>query len=1057
MRNKKILSLFVLSFFLIQIFLPSYVFAKSTDNHSSLGVSYVNLFDPQVEKSERDLISAYLDYTLAASEARKDFRIASKNLNGFLTADSTWNQLKIEDEPFSTLLSESNASKYYLIDKINPVENRLALEQEKLEQRLKALIERSSKQGIAANGLIETARALEYLYNLNDDLWAIKSDLLVKIVGLQGNISKNYLNISKLDSSNIIKKTEENTEQLDRLFWIAETKQQKARILKNEYREAEANYNRKLIEKLTDEKEKTGRLILEIEKQISFLKGTGESNEIKHASLLKKIIDVLKNRGDLISERLESITLGKATGKNFLYIPETLGKSEPTKLLVDEYKKILSGFLKATENRLVFARELKNNLRIIHDTVLKEKSLLISTIKSSSSINEKEKKKFLKKANESIKEFIVSLSILEKYVDDALSYSQNINFDRPENIITNHTKTLSIFRINKIFEELSLVSKNLDILSLSLDFQMAESILPISKHELQTNPEFTKLNDSSQLRSKYITQLFNSLEQLGSSYEEDIKLTFQLRELGSKIIKKGNTIFSEKVIQLSKILDREKKAEGSPYYEFLKATNELLKTRHSIISQIDRVIPENLDEELFYKECKNCSINQTLWSDTSSLTYAFTDVLEQIEGISSIEKYYSRDNIYSKCIDRDAQNLFELSRLIKNPPIFNLHEDGIDVIFHVGNRVVAIKGIGNPNKIVISKFGNEGDPFLITPYIGWAWNPMAAWEGIKGDVSEMAGIVVSSGNSIYNTSSNVISTARETGGKIITAYAEANKNALKIVNDVASTVGSYISKTVDVAKDVGLNIVKNAVLNDDGSVSWLKVGGYVLGGAACVATGGLACVGLAIAAGADVMKGGVDTVAMDKYAWISKEQAEWAKLGIDVASIVGGGVVNWKSAVKAGQWANMGKLGKLSTLLGVNPHDVKNLFKAKTWKGIGSAYEVLEDGRIKHFTTFMKHIPNLISRVPKALNEVKDLAGGLLSVSHFLEWLYKMKSVLPENSDEMQTIDGKKTSGTQLPGNEETEKKPTPEKLSPGEKHSPGEKYSPGPLHSPGELQKTPW
>ena len=1031
MRNKKILSLFVLSFFLIQIFLPSYVFAKSTDNHSSLGVSYVNLFDPQVEKSERDLISAYLDYTLASSKARKDFRIASKNLNDFLTTDSSWNKLKIEDKTFSSLLSESNASKYYLIEKTNSVENRLELEQEKLEQRLKALIERSSKQGIAANGLIETARALEYLYNLNDDLWAIKRDLLVKIVGLQRNISKNYLNISKLDSSNIVKKTEESTEQLDRLFWIAETKQQKARILKNEYREVEANYNRKLIEKLVNEKEKTGRLILEIEKHISFLKGTGGSNEVNHASLLMKIVDILKNRGDLISDRLESITLGKTVGKNFLYIPETLGKSETTKLLVDEYKNILSGFLKATENRLVFARELKNNLREIHNTVLREKSLLISTIKSSSSINEKEKKKVLNKANESIKEFITYLSLLEKYVDDALRYSQNINFDRPENIITNHTKSLSIVRINKIFEELSLVSKNLDILSLSLDFQLAESILPISKHELQNNPEFTKLNDSSQLRSKHISQLFDSLDKLDLSYEEDKKLSFQLRELGSKIIKKGNTVFSEKAIQLSRILDREKKAEGSPYYEFLKATNELLKTRNSIISEIHSVIPENLDEELFSRECKNCSINQTLWSDTSPLTYAFTDVLEQIEGISSIEKYYSKDNIYSKSIDRDAQNLFELSSLIKNPPIFNLHEEGIDVIFHVGNRIVAIKGIGNPNKIVISKLDNEVDPFLITPYIGWTWNPKAAWEGIKGDASEMGGIVVSSGNCIYNKASNVISTARETGGKIITAYAEANKNALKIVSDVASTAGTYISKTVDITKDVGSNIVKNALLNDDGSVSWLKVGGYVLGGAACVATGGLACVGLAIAAGADVMKGGVDTVAMDKYGWISKEQAEWAKLGIDVASIVGGGVVNWKSAVKAGQWANMGKLGKLSTLLGVNPHEVNNFFKRKT----------------------------SVNDIIKGLNVLKNI-GKLYS-------LYtRIRGVFTKGSDELTEKGEKATAGTQLPGatgqsdgsgtplpgQEEGEKKPTPEKMSPGEKHSPGKLYAPGPLHEPGPL-----
>ncbi len=347
---------------------------------------------------------------------------------------------------------------------------------------------------------------------------------------------------------------------------------------------------------------------------------------------------------------------------------------------------------------------------------------------------------------------------------------------------------------------------------------------------------------------------------------------------------------------------------------------------------------------------------------------SYADVLDQMDGLTSIDRYFAPDTIRSISQYENARNLFALSGMLKNPPILNLNDDSIDVIFKIDDRVVAFKGIGNPQKLSLAYWTGGNDPQLQTPYIGWDFNPRATWDSVTTAASETASdahqagsdlydagsqayerdstVVMSTAESLAGTASNVIDTAGEIGGEIVTVTGELLDEAAVVASDAADATEEVYVAVVELREDylevrgdyLG-EFSDNAFENDDGSYSILKVGGYVLGGVLCVGSlvvaAGAGCIPLAVALAADATKAGLDTAALDKYDLIEQETADWGKLGVDVVALVGGGFLNYRAALQAGTWANMSRLAQAATLLGVNPQDLLD-GGFQDWKSVES-------------------------------------------------------------------------------------------------------------------------
>jgi hypothetical protein len=321
-----------------------------------------------------------------------------------------------------------------------------------------------------------------------------------------------------------------------------------------------------------------------------------------------------------------------------------------------------------------------------------------------------------------------------------------------------------------------------------------------------------------------------------------------------------------------------------------------------------------------------------------------------------------------------AKNLFALNKRLGNEPYLHLNPDSIDVVFIAGSRMVAVKGIGDPTAMDFNLSAIVGTDHLTQPpYIG-------GW--LSSAVSKVGSWVKPVGQAIANTASSVVSSASQISGKISTAIQTKAQNIFNGAKKVISTVGEYGSAAIDATKVWAVNTWENAFMNEDGSYSWLKIGGYALGGAACaiaaVGTAGLAapaCIALAIGAGVNIAQGGVDT-AKD-YGYISKSLADKVKIGLDILGIVGGGLVNRGAAIAAGKWANMGKLQKALVFMGVDPDNLKDIGKwGETWDSLTP--DMLSD--------IWKNVKN-ISKV-KGLEGLVDHLGAWRNVP---DWYYKFK------------------------------------------------------------------
>lgn len=1036
MKSNKTTSIIVLAAFLFQSLTPSIAFSSSGNNEliasnaqsvlSEDELSNQNIesiFDEDVDELDQLLILEYLDYVDGSHLIRKKLRKVYGKLNALLL-DDIWSNLNIKDEVILSQLAESNEINQILKTKIIPQEEALTVNAIQFEKKLNASIEEINRGGAVPDGMMETARNLESLYRLKDELLAIKDNHILSIIALRGSVYTGFLKGNSHVPANLIKRVEKNLSEIELTVSNALALEYDLETLNNEYQKIQEDYNAEVAGKLHFEEERTDALIGEIKKQAGFLKESGDKNENNHASVLEQVVKVLDYRGKIISEELMTLGSEDVAGKTFLYVPKGIGENTKTEDTANKYKKIISRFITETGSKVKLSKNVLNYVRNIKENLSAEKSLFKKHVDLAMNVSIEKKQQALGEANGLYDNFNSSLSDIESTADGIFAISNKIKFLKPETVIHDIDLTSDIVSVNKAFGKLLIELENLRQNSSVLNLQLAEMLISLSGNELEQSLSFASLNDVSASRGDVVDSIFQTTKQLKASFKRDAQSFLDLRNFSVEIIKSGKEIYLQKIAALDKRIKEEKAFSGQPYYDYLKEVIEVLKYRHQILNDLSNILPEKIALKKLHIEDDiegDSAIWSDVWSEADFFGSTYSNILEQLEGLVSLEKYYEKKNFtFESSHTGNLINLFEISQILKNTPVFELQEDSIDVIFRIGSRVVAFKGIGNPSLIKLSKMISENGNLFDAPYIGkWSFSPKAAWGGVKKRVSakgkavkkgistvrenvnsrlsqakqkvknrlsstkksiqkkaaSLKNTVVSTKRTLSKSAQKMIHSAKTRAGKIINETSNALKIVKTAVKKAASDPRKIVSKVIDVAKDLGSNILNNALLDENGGIDLWKVGGIAVGvvlcgaaGAATAGTGAAVCFTLLAKTtiGASVVKGVLDTAAMKKHgSLISQENADKMKSLVEFASFL------------------------------KNPQALKNVGNLrnvkKNYNSLKAALKIIKDDRFKKFGSYFKHLLNsgkYYNKIPRALNKINDLLEGIkagLEIKDLLE------------------------------------------------------------------------
>jgi len=973
MKASKHLHLLTLLLFLFQVIFPPALLAQappSGDTAPPPAVRSVDdLFDDSVSGRERQLLFEFVQYVIGSFAPREGLRTASEDLHKSLKNDRFWFSVDIGDPDMADLLTEANAGRRYLIEKTAPMETRLHAEQRRLEKQLIADHEKIFGTGVVPDGFMERTRGLAHLYDLQDDLWEMKIALLFKIGALSNNIINNYLSTHPEKYAPIQEQIARSNATMDAIAGFAAGHNQEILVLKAQFQESRAAYNAVTASALSNERTNTVDLMDVIRRQSDTMGRQGDANDRHHAEMLNLINQVLQERIVRIDQQLGKFGATDAF-PNPLYIAPGLGISDESRPLAEAYRDIARKLIRQTHRKASEAKQLKTVLADIQRSMGQEHIFFQTLVGETDTIPSENKRNITAKSSEIVAGFINSLKTLEGDLDRIITLADALDFEKPDVIIGSQSAAAAAFRLNREIEKFVLSAGDLDQTSLGVDIQLYALLSGMDTDRAEHLKSYEMLEKTSLVRDQTVETFTKGLAAVQEIMDADALLAQDLKALGRDIVEKGRTFFQSKTELLAELLAQNQTAAGRPYFDFLTGANEQLQNRLGIIEQMISLSKDIKTPPAAEKPCPGCPPAAAVWPEMFELGTAYTDTLQQLDDLADIESFYSPDKINSENLLSDARNLFDLSKRLGNQPYLHLNPDSIDVVFTAGSRMVVIKGIGNPQETDFNISAMGVDYLMQPPYIG-------GW--LSSTISSIGNKWVKPiGQAVYNTASNVVSTAVEVGGKIATTAGQVAHTAYEGVKSAAETVGHYGSKAWTVTKEWAGNTWANAVKNDDGSYSWLKIGAYALGGTACViaavGTAGLAapaCIALAIGVGVNMAQGAVDTAAMDKYGLISKDTAQWVKLGLDVAGIVAGGWLNFKSAGAA--FSKMGKLGKLMTLMGMNPGDLKNI--NKLW--------LVKWGKVKNWTKIAGTLVDAFSawrNIPDWYYKFKDWYGMLPSV-----------------------------------------------------------------------------
>jgi len=986
MRKKKSLtSIIVLFFFIIQIIVP--VNAISINNPKYLkkieNSIVEKIFDESVKKNERILIKTFLEYIYNSSIIRKDLRRVNNKINELLSKEVFWNNITITNDAFSSLFSEAKATRDFLLKKSIPVEKGLSLKEIELEATFKDAFLQLDKAQVNDN-LLKVAKYLDGIYNSHDKILSMKKLLLFKISGLYKNVCSNYLFKSNIVTKKVQNKYSNYIDLLHKLSSQEKEYSDKISVYKEKIATQNSNFDKIAIKSLAIEKKRTQNLIVENDRQISLLKSKGNQNELYHSKLLEKINFVLKNRIDIIDRKISDSN----QINNFLYLPDSFKVDPDNASRIDSLKNILIGFIKETENRIKITGNLKKKIDSILASLDAEKSYYFSMIDSFQHLNKQEKKEKVRLFKEKFETYKKYFSIVQNRATEILNLSANLNFLEPESIYSNRLRSSETVKLNNKISDFIIQFENVDASLISYDLMIGSLILDIAPTNLAKNKYYKMLTNESSVCSENMRNFISIIKQLKNSYVNEKTLTKDLKSICSDVVKEGNKLFTNKISILEEFLINEKSASSKPYYIFLKGVKHLLKSHQQIVKDLVKIYPQNYDYEQITTGCTQCDNIWHPWNQISFDSMDFLNVLKQLKMLKNIEDYCSKNILYSDNKYDLANILFELSDNLNHAPVFKLHNDSIDIIFYL-NGYVAIKGVGNPKILQISQFKFDHDIFLDTPYIGWDYDPLSAfnealssvftlpnipipnipipkipipeiplpWDPVSEipvfepfpeipefepvPVFDYTDLIVPPNQPIFNKSSELIDNAIVIG-KILIKNAIKIKNAIEIADEVVSDINEITSKTYEEVKKIVLPIYETILPIYEGTKDLLSniINNVLFDSDGSISWTKVGAYSLGI--GACYFTGGLACLALGigggsdvvkgMLDTASMPKYDWISkdysepIKIGV-DIVGLFVGGFLNYKSAIPiWNKLGKVGKGLVVIGVNPEDLMNSF-----------------------------------------------------------------------------------------------------------------------------------
>jgi hypothetical protein len=747
----------------------------------------------------------------------------------------------------------------------------------------------------------------------------MKIALLIKIAGLSNNVYTNYILKNPDQFSAETQNLSESIKEIDRIMSSAIAPNYDLVDLKQGFKGAKDEYNSSLGSDMIADKEKTVELIETINQHADFLKKKGSPNECNHADLLLDINKVLHDRLGRINDKLGLLGVYE-TFPNPLYIPHDLGSSEKVSPIADEYRKVIGRFISHTEQKLLKAEKLKKDLAGVITSARQESVFFQTFVSCSLDISVEEKREIAARCDQIAGSFLNSAQLLESHLDSMLTLAGTLDFTKSDSIIESSEKASKVFQINRQLEQLISAADNLDLNSFNLDKRLYGLISHLDLERYESLKPYEVLEKCSLSRDEKVKEFLQDLASFKDLFSDDATLFYELKKIGKSIIYAGYEFYKTKTSELSGILKGYPSTTDGFYNDYLTGVQEQLSNRLTVLEKQVRAADKFDFDMPPPDKCPECWPSTMIWAEMAETGSAYSDSLKQMDALSEIESFYTLEKIQAGNFYSDSKNLFELNERLGNEPYLKVNPDGIDMVFKAGSRLAVIKGIGNAGELNLSELIPYHDNILSQSYIGLSPFSSIAEKGVEW--------IKPVGTALYNTASDVVADTVEIGGKISTTAGQLAQKTFDGVKTAARSVKQAGSKVLDVSMDWGEQFTKNLLYNDDGNISWWKVGGLALGGAACALTAGTACVALAISVGGEIVKGAIDTAAMDKYGLLSEKQAEWAKFGVDVTTIVAGGYDNYKHA--AGKaWSHMGKIRKVAAVLGYDPKQIAGLGKVK--------------------------------------------------------------------------------------------------------------------------------
>lgn len=932
-KSNKWMLLFTLFVFLVQTAIPPALFARGGQGKAASSAAIPvagSLFDENMPFSQQQLLFEFIEHIADSFEPREGLRAASEKLTDHLKSDQFWFDLDISDPEISELLEEANESRRYLLRQAAPVEERLHAEQRRIEKQLLADSEHISGTGRVPDGFMERNQGLLYLYDLQDDLWEMKIVLLHEAGSLSENVLKNYISRDPQKSAQYGKQAERSLEALGQITDFAASYHHRLTDLKAGFRDAREAFNMETAAGFYTDRIRTGDLIQAVAGQSGLLKQQGDPNARRHAELLDQINEVLKDRVRRIDQTLGDLGATE-TYSNPLYVAPGLGVSDETRRLTEDYRTIARDFIQQTRQKAENAEALKAALADIQKKLRQEHLFFQTLLSDYGGISAPQKSEIVSRSTDIVDGFAGSLEALESELDEILRLAGALDFEKPDVIIGSKTLSSRAFTLNRAIEKFIVSAENVGPMSTGVEIRLYSLLADIDAKRAEQLRSYGMLEESSLSREEAVDAYLQKIQETRDVFDADARLAADLKELGRDIMAAGESFFRSKTGDLSRFLGEHQWAAGQPYYDYLTGVHEQLETRLQTIKQINAIPGEKQGVFNFAEECPDCVNAAFVWPELAGIGDAYSESLQQIDDLSDIESFYSEETIQSGSVYDDARNLFELNKRLGNQPYLHMNPDSFDVVFTAGSQMVVVKGIGDPGALDFVTAMAGTDHLLQTPRIsGGGFLQKFRDVGDNG--------IKPIGRSVANTASGVISGAGEIGGRIVTATGHYAGRGFESARSAVRSAGSFGSEVISAVgagiRDTLGNTWDNAVKNDDGSYSWLKIGTYVVGGVACgaaaVASAGLAapaCVGLAISGGVNLAQGYTDTLA--DYGWISDRMADWTKLGLDIAGVIGGGAYAIKHAVKhtPGVLRSMSRAGRIMTRLGLNPNDLRNLRK----------------------------------------------------------------------------------------------------------------------------------